>query len=111
MTLTDTQVQALQNAKVAYNGTKNDTLCVCDSGWYGVNCFGHDWSNIIYATAITAGAIAGIVIAIVVALAACGGGAYAANQYFAVDTNAQILNNPLYADSGQTRDNPLNAAH
>jgi len=87
-------------------------VCVCYSGYYGVNCGGYSSSisaTVIAATSIGAGAIIAIVIVAFLALGG-GGGAYAYSQMAGADTDVAITNNPLFKPSENVHSNPLNEA-
>jgi len=57
--------------------------------------------------ALAAGIIVAIILAILIAAALAGGAAYAVNGQIHQQREAEVLNNPLYVDSGKAGDNPL----
>jgi len=93
------------------NGTSNYTeVCVCDEGYFGVNCGGT--SNSVSSTVIAAASLsAGLIVAIVIVAALCaggGGGAYAYSQMNDAGADVNIQNNPIYAHNTNAHSNPLN---
>jgi len=89
------------------NSTANVTLvCQCATGYTGANCASVA-NTIITATAITAGAIAGIIVGIVACFALAGGGAFAAAQTMGNGAVAPVVNNPIYRGTGNQGMNPL----
>jgi hypothetical protein len=64
-------------------------------------------TSVIIGASLTAAAIAGIIIAIIVFLVGCGGGVYAVSNAAGGAASAPVYNNPIYAASGNSRSNPL----
>jgi len=82
-------------------------VCVCDEGYKGVNCGTPPPAPVVVAVALTAGAIAGIVIGVAVFLCVGGGGAYAAATFMGTGSAGPVVNNPLYQGEGNKGTNPL----
>jgi len=106
-----------QRAKVCNNSATGDkdctiTFCEEDTGKCRdkvAECVQISTAVVIGAT-LAAGAIAGIVIAIIICLAGAGGGAYAAAMKFNGGQIAAVYNNPTYVGSNNSGTNPLNRA-
>jgi len=95
------------NQTLLYNQSK---LCACVNGFSGVNCIVPvSPLNIALAAGLAAGLIALFVILGVLALALCGGGAYAATTALAAGGTGGLLSNPTYEAAGTTGSNPLAA--
>jgi len=84
----------------------NASACACFDKYSGDNCAVVP-VDVVLISSITAGAIAGIVIAVIAFLAIAGGGAYAAAQAMATGGAAPVVNNPLYRGDGNQGVNPL----
>jgi hypothetical protein len=102
-------VNQTSDPKADPNNSTNATLvCICDEGFTGENCGSvPEILNPIAIGAISAAAIAGIVVAIIAFLALAGGGAYAAAQAMGTGAAAPVVNNPLYRGDGNAGVNPL----
>jgi len=80
---------------------------VCVDGYTGLNCGSPPVPITAVAIGLAAGAIAGIVIAIVACLAIAGGGAFAAAKQMGTGSVAPVSNNPIYQGNGNAGTNPL----
>jgi len=91
----------------APNGTQPNVTqhCVCAEGYTGLNCA--TAPPIAAIVGLTAGAIAGIVIGVIVFLCISGGGAWAAAKAMGPGSVGPVINNPLYKGDGQKGTNPL----
>jgi hypothetical protein len=81
--------------------------CKCDEGYEGANCASAITPLVITAVALTAGAIAGIVIGVAVFLCVTGGAAYGASTFLGTGSVGPVVNNPLYTGEGNKGTNPL----
>lgn len=87
-------------------------LTYCDEGACAVREVACATDNVAVAAGIGAAAIVGIIVGIVICLAALGGGgAYAYSQAGAVSNVATVANNPIYVGSGSQGTNPLYQVH
>jgi hypothetical protein len=101
-----------KNVSVDNSTTNYTKVCVCYSGYFGVNCGGSDntiSATVIAATSLGVGAIIAIVIVAILASVG-GGGAYAYSQLGGAETDVAITNNPLFKPSDNVHSNPLNEA-
>jgi len=89
---------------------KTAQVCLCHDSYTGINCGVHaaiaDYSSYI-AGGIAGGAIAGIVLGIIICCAAAGGGTFAAYNRLSPDDDAKIHTSPLYESNQKGGDNPL----
>jgi hypothetical protein len=84
-------------------------MCVCFSGFYGINCGAKDFTTTaIIAASVSAGVIAGIVLAIALCVGAGGAGSYAAYTKMQDVDAGPVSNNPLYTGTKGEWSNPLN---
>jgi len=89
------------------NNSNYSVVCACFSGNSGINCGVIYASNALIA-GLTAAAIAGIILAALIAAGICaGGGALAAANAAGGDNDTGVFGNPLYEGSGYSGNNPL----
>jgi hypothetical protein len=92
------------------SGNVTSQKCVCFDGHSGINCaIGTDITAIVAGT-VGAAAIAGIVIGIIAFCGIAGGGTYAYVKQMDNSADANISNNPLYADARKGGENPMHKA-
>jgi hypothetical protein len=89
------------------NNSNYSVVCACYPGNSGINCGVVYASNALIA-GLAAGAVAGIILAALIALGIiAGGGALAAANAVGGEADTGLFNNPLYEGAGSEGVNPL----
>jgi len=92
------------------NGGPVSQRCKCNKGYSGSNCGVAPLvtQNVaVLASSLSAVAIVGIVIAIVLCAGVAGGGSYAVYTKQKDDNEAPVMSNPLYRGDGHAGTNPI----
>jgi len=82
-------------------------FCACFTGYSGINCGNAPLSDTLLVATVTAGAIAGIIIGILLFFGLSGAGTYAVYTKMSGDDVGATMNNPLYTGTGAAGTNPL----